>query len=256
MPRTCHEIVFKKLDTMTYLNFLANPLEQACEKIAFSTGNSPSIWGTFDEEITIEYISWTDMNWWREFLLSLWAPDKIYFKLIVHTLLVLAGFLLGILYRYSTIRSLKSENQTITNKTNTMMQQLWSTMEEKLTLKNRVQALESEKDQEKRDKTLLEGEIENLKTRNWGLDRNVTILQSDRSALEGKIRDLLNVSQITKDSFVGGGGLRDDTITAQEELRACKQKMINLQGLVKSLIEHTKQKDATMVSAMQNSSHV
>lgn len=255
MPRLCHETVFNKLNTMTYLNFLAEPGDFACEKVATQL-DFLGIWGEFDTEQTEDYISWTDLEWWKEFLTSLWAPDKIYFKLIVHMLIGLACFLLGILYRYTKITQLQSDIKQYKNKTDLMMQQLWTALEEKLEIKTEIEKLKVDKDQIKRDFSLIEGENENLKTKAWGLERNVTILQSDRAGLEGKIRDLLNASQVTKDSFVGGGGRTDESITTQDELRACKKKMIQLQGLVKSLIEHTKQKDATLISAFQNGTQV
>jgi len=255
MPRTCHELVYKKLDTMTYLSFIAEPGEQLCEKIAGYT-EALGIWGDYDPEFSEDYISWSDWNWWKDVFLSLWAPDKLYFKIIVHSLICLSGFILGLLYRYGTIRALRSDVSIHKNKAALSMQQLWSALEEKLSIKTEIEKLKIDKDQSKRDLRLIEGENENLKAKAWGLERNVTILQSDRGALEGKIRDLLNASKLTQDSFVGGGGLRDETISTQEELRACKQKMIALQGLVKNLIEHTKQKDAAMVGAMQNGSQV
>ena len=121
-------------------------------------------------------------------------------------------------------------------------------------IKAECENLKLEKEQMVRDLSLSEGENENLKSKAWGLERNVTILQSDRSQLEGKIRDLLNASLVTKNSF--STSQNESGIATQEELRACKSKMIQLQGLVKSLIEHTKQKDATLISAFQNSSQV
>ena len=253
MPRLCHETVFTKLDSMTYLNFLAEPGEIACEKIAGHL-DFMGIWGEFDPEHIEERVPWTDLNWWRDFLLSLWAPEKVYFKLIVHTLIGLSCFLLGIFYRYNTIRNLRSEIDQNKNKNSQLMQQLWSALEEKLSIKAECENLKLEKEQTVRDLSLKEGENENLKSKAWGLERNVTILQSDRSQLEGKIRDLLNASLVTKNSF--STSQNESGIATQEELRACKSKMIQLQGLVKSLIEHTKQKDATLISAFQNSSQV
>jgi len=255
MPRLCHETIYNKLDTMTYLNFLAEPGDAVCEKIAVQL-DFLGIWGEFDTEQTEDYISWTDFDWWKEFITSLWAPEKVYFKLIVHTFIGLACFLLGLLYRYTIIRKIRSENNTFKNKADLLMQQIWSGLQDNLAIKAENQKLKVDEDQAKRDLSLIEGENENLKTKAWGLERNVTILQSDRAGLEGKIRDLLAASQITRDSFVGGGGRMDESITTQDELRACKKKMIQLQGLVKSLIEHTKQKDATLISAFQNGSQV
>jgi FtsZ-binding cell division protein ZapB len=255
MPRLCHETIYNKLDTMTYLNFLAEPGDAICEKVAVQL-DFLGIWGDFDTEQTVEYISWTDLDWWKEFLLSLWAPEKMHFKLIVHTIIGLCCMLLGLFYRHTTITGLHSDIESMKNKTNQTMQQLWSTMEEKLDQKTENEKLKVEKEQAKRDLKLIEGENENLKTKAWGLERNVSILQADRAGLESKIRDLLNASCVIRDSAVGGGGAMDQSITTQDELRACKKKMIQLQGLVKSLIEHTKQKDATLISAFQNGSQV
>jgi len=142
MPRLCHETIYNKLDTMTYLNFLAEPGDAICEKVAVQL-DFLGIWGDFDTEQTVEYISWTDLDWWKEFLLSLWAPDKIYFKLIVHTLIGLSCLFLGLFYRRTTITGLQSEIESLKNKTNQTMQQLWSTMEEKLDQKNRNRKTES-----------------------------------------------------------------------------------------------------------------
>ena len=51
MPRLCHETIFQKLSTMTYLNFLAEPGEKTCELVAnkldflgISSGGTSGVW--------------------------------------------------------------------------------------------------------------------------------------------------------------------------------------------------------------------
>ena len=254
MPRLCHETIYSKLSTMKYLNFLAEPGEQACEVVANKL-DFLGIWGEYDPDAIPEYIPWTDLNWWKEFLMSLWAPDKIYFKLIIHVIIGISCFLLGLLYRWNKIRELNNLIEEHKNKSSILSQQLFSIMQEKLEIKKEKEELKMENAEVTRDLSLIEGEKENLKNKAWGLERNISILQDDRSVLEGKIRDLLNASKMTMDR-TDASRVVNGNMTTQEELRDCKRKMLQLQTLVKSLIEHTKHREAINLSAMQNSSHV
>lgn len=252
MPRLCRETVAKQLETMTYLKFLAEPGNNACEFVADKM-EFLGIWGEFDIEEVIEPAGWLDLGWWKECLFSLWAPDQMYFKFVVHVMIGMSCYFLGLLTRRSRLADLRDANQRERTKSAQVMQQLWSSMEENIQYKGEREKLKLEMTDVKRDLQLALNEKEVIQTKNWGLERNMKIIQSERDALDGKIKNILTLSEMPR-SFGSGG--TSQTPIQNDDLRSISAKFQNLQGLVKELLRAHRNEKATMLEAMANASGV
>jgi len=246
---------------MTYLNFLAEPGNNACEFVAEKL-DFLGIWGEFDVEVVEEVveISWFDLYWWKDWLVSLWAPDQLYFKLVVHILIGFCCFLLGLLTRRSRISDLLAENSQERTKSSQLMQQLWSSMEENLAHKGNNEKTKLHINDLKRDLQLALSEKDAITTKNWGLERNMKIIQAERDALDGKIKNLLSFSEVCakKEHSINGSFGYDSGKGAatNDDLRSMTMKFQELQKLVKSLLQTHRHEQSKLVEALSNASGV
>lgn len=256
MPRLCQEVVAKKLDTMTYLKFLAEPGNNACEFMAEKL-EFLGIWGEFDQDVgeMVEEISWFDLDWWKEWLLSLWAPDQLYFKFVVHMLIGLCCYLLGLLTRRSRILDLREANHQERNKNSQIMQQLWKAMEENITYKNEQEKSKLALNDVKRDLQLAISEKDVVLTKNWGLERNMKIIQAERDALDGKIKNILSLSDFGNRAR-GAGAASQQGPVSSDDLKVMTTKFTQLQQLVKELLRTHRDEKANIIEAIKNGSGI
>lgn len=254
MPRTCQVKIGDPCRTLTYLNFIADPLENACETIAQST-ESLGIWGEVDAEVVEDSFDWRNWQHWKELITSVFDPTKQWFILTVHILLLVFGVLAGLLANRFRIRQLLIQKQEWLDKERLLMQQLWAALEEKLDVKKSLQDTKSLLTDDRRSLENEKAEKDNIQSKCWGLERNLKIIQSERDILEEKIRDLWSISgsQGEGKGCVAGTtsrNLKTSEVPTEQDLKACMNRVKDLQRLVKDLIATHRSEQSSLISAL------
>lgn len=130
MPRTCKIKISEPLHSLKYLDFVAEPAENACEFIASKT-EFLGIWGEFDEEIDDSF-DWKSWAHWKELIDAIFNPEEPWFILVVHVIVIVFSFIAGLIYNKFRIRQLLIQKKEWQDKERLLMQQLWAALEEKL----------------------------------------------------------------------------------------------------------------------------
>ena len=257
MPRTCKVQIGDSLRTLTYLNFIADPLQNGCEFIAQKT-EFLGIWGEFDDDIIEKAFNWTSFSDWKELLTKIFDPTQQGFILSVHVILILASLCIGMLMNRFRIRQLLIQKQEWLDKERLLMQQLWAALEEKLDTKKSLDDTKSKLVEDRRSLENEKAEKDNIQTKCWGLERNLKIIQSERDILEEKIRDLWKFSGSEGGAIPGttSRNLKSGEVPTEKDLKACMNRVQDLQRLVKDLIQTHKSEQSSLISALANGSAI
>jgi len=241
MPRFCTE-KFSSLE----------PVETFCEHIASKTPFlDQHLWGTFDavEKASFNFKSLDD---WKNLFNSIFDPSKQWFMLSLHVLVIFVSFCLGLLYDKFRIRQLLVQKADWEEKERLLMQQLWAALEEKLVVKKDLEQAKDTLETSKRDLESERSDKDNIRTKCWGLERNLKIIQSERDILEEKIREIWKNSA----SLSSKNGADGDQKMDEGDLKACMKRVHDLQSLVKDLLHTHKNEKTNLINALSKSTPI
>ena len=134
------------------------------------------------------------------------------------------------------------------------MQQLWAALEEKLVVKKDLEQAKDTLETSKRDLESERSDKDNIRTKCWGLERNLKIIQSERDILEEKIREIWKNSASL--SSKNGENMDGSQKMDEGDLKACMKRVHDLQSLVKDLLHTHKNEKTNLINALSKSTPI